>query len=72
MTFRARSQLGIRGDEPVTLRRVSMGRVICPPHGRVDVVACFLCDLGRGLSDGSEERVRCAWRDESLPDDIDG
>lgn len=55
-----------RSDGVATRRPVVDGRVACPRRGRVDVLVCFACPLGRGLTTGHLERVVCALSDTDL------
>ena len=58
-------EFGIRSryDTTATQRLVVNGRVFCPRRGSVDVLVCFACREGRGLTAGHQERVVCALVD---------
>jgi len=58
-------EFGLRSryDATATHRQVVNGRVSCPRRGRVDVLVCFACREGRGLTAGHQERVICALPD---------
>lgn len=51
---------------------VSDGFVSCPRRGLVDVLECFVCGFGRGLSGGTDERLLCAWDPRRAADDATG
>jgi hypothetical protein len=62
-----------RGDQESTLHlAVSDGFVSCPRRGLTDIVECFACSAGRGLSAESDEHFLCAWDPRSATDGAAG